>query len=120
MHRAALLEEKRAARIPKGRDRLHAEIPGIDRLFERWVKVGRNLGSMTIRTIRLLDAYGADVLKVAVEEAISRGVHDPGALAALCEQMRKNLAMPIPIVLELGAHIHDRDVVPHDLGGYDV
>lgn len=120
VHRAALLEEKRAARIPKGRDRLHAEIPGIDRLFERWVKVGRNLGSMTIRTIRLLDAYGADVLKVAVEEAISRGVHDPGALAALCEQMRKNLAMPIPIVLELGAHIHDRDVVPHDLGGYDV
>jgi hypothetical protein len=119
-HRTALLEQKRAARIPKGRDRLHAEIVGIDRLFSRWVEVGRNLGSMTIRAIRLLDAYGPDVLRAAVDEAIARGVHDPGALAVLCEQMRKNLALPIPIPLDIGAHVPDRDVVPHDLGGYDV
>ncbi|MBK9265928.1 MAG: hypothetical protein IPM54_39830 [Polyangiaceae bacterium] len=51
-----LLDQKRAASIPKGRDRLHAQIDGIDRLFSRWVEVGRNLGSMTSRTIRLLDA----------------------------------------------------------------
>jgi hypothetical protein len=38
----------------------------------------------------------------------------------LCEQMRKNLALPIPIPLDIGAHVPDRDVVPHDLGGYDV
>ncbi len=118
-HRAALLEQKRAARIPKGRDRLHAEIPGIDRLFERWIEVGRNLGSMTSRTIRLLDAYGADVLRAAVDEAIAHGVHDPGALAVLCEQLRKDLNRPIPMPLDIGAHVLDRDVVPHDLGGYD-
>lgn len=119
-HRAELLEQKRAASIPKGRDRLHAEIDGIDRLFSRWVEVGRNLGSMTSRTIRLLDAYGTDVLRAAVDEAIARGVHDPGALAVLCEQMRKNLGQPIPMPLDIGAHVPDRDVVPHDLGGYDV
>lgn len=119
VHRAALLEQKRAARTPKGRDRLHVEIQGIDRLFSRWVEVGRNLGSMTARTIRLLDVYGADVLRAAVDEAIARGVHDPGALAVLCEQTRKTLALPIAIPLDLGAHVQDRDVVPHDLGGYD-
>jgi hypothetical protein len=60
------------------------------------------------------------VLRAAVDEAIARGVHDPGALAVLCEQMRKNLALPIPIPLDIAAHVPDRDVVPHDLGGYDV
>jgi transposase len=118
-HRAELLEQKRAASIPKARDRLHAHIAGIDRLFSRWVEVGRNLGSMTARTIRLLDAYGADVLRAAVDEAMTRGVHDPGALAVLCEKMRKDLELPIPMPLDIGAHVPDRDVVPHDLGGYD-
>jgi transposase len=119
IHRATLLEQKRAARDLKGRDRLHTEIEGVGRLFDRWVEFGRNLGSMTARTIRLLDLYGADVLRAAVDEAITRNIHDPGALGVLCEQMRKNLARPIPIALDLGAHVPDRDVVPHDLGGYD-
>jgi transposase len=118
-HAAELLEQKRAARIPKGRDRLHAEIKGIDRLFARWVEVGRNLGSMTARAISLLDAYGADVLRAAVDEAMARGVHDPGALAVLCEKLRKNLGQPIPMPLDIGVHVPDRDVIPHDLGGYD-
>ncbi|HEY0633686.1 MAG TPA: IS21 family transposase [Thermoleophilaceae bacterium] len=118
-HRAALLEQKRAAKHLKGRDRLRAEVDGIDRLFERWVEAGRNLGSMTARTLTLLDLYGADVLRAAVHDAMGRGTHDPGALAILCEQARCALARPVPIPLELGAHIPDRDVVPHDLGGYD-
>jgi len=118
-HRAALLEHKRAAKDLKGRDRLHAEVDGIDRLFSRWVEAGRNLGSMTARTVALLDLYGADVLRAAVNDALARSTHDPGALAILCEQARRALARPIPIPLHLGAHVHDRDVVPHDLGGYD-
>jgi transposase len=118
-HRAALLEQKRAARALKGRERLHAEVEGIDALFSRWIEAGRNLGSMTARTIRLLDLYGADVLRAAVSEAHARGTHDPGALAILCEQARRALDRPIPVPLDLGAHVRDRDVVPHDLGGYD-
>lgn len=59
-HRAALVKEERAARELKGRDRLRAEIPEIDILIERWVEVGRNLGSMVARTLTLLDkpAFG--------------------------------------------------------------
>lgn len=118
-HRSQVLAHKRAAAPLKGQDRLRAEIHGIDRLFVRWVEIGRNAGNMTVRTLRLLDLYGADVLRRAVAEALDRGSHDPGALAVLCEQLRSAGGQPPPVPLELGAHVHDRDVVPHDLGGYD-
>jgi transposase len=118
-HRAELLEMKQAARNLKGKDRLRAEVGGIDRLFALWIEVGRNAGSMTARTLRLLDLYGADVLGRAVAEALARGTHDPGALAVLCEQARVNAARPMPIPIQLGDHVPDRDVIPHDLGGYD-
>lgn len=118
-HRAALLDHKRAAKGLKGQDRLRAEVAGIETLFIRWVEAGRNAGSMTIRTIRLLDLYGADILCRAVDEACRRGTQDPGALAVLCEQLRSQAHRPIPIPMNLGDHVRDRDVTPHDLGGYD-
>ena len=118
-HRAALVKEKRAARDLKGRDRLRAEIPDIEQLFERWLLAGRNLGSMVARTLGLLDAYGAPVLRGAVAEILARGTHDPGAIAILCEQHRRRRGDRPPVVLALGAHVHERDVIPHDLGGYD-
>jgi transposase len=119
-HRAALVQEKRAARALKGRDRLRAEIPGVAPLIERWVDVGRNLGSMVARTLALLDAYGAPVLREVIAEMLERGTHDPGAMAILCEQRRRNRGNRAPSVIVFGDHVQERDVVPHDLGGYDV
>ena len=118
-HREALLAEKRGAREAKGRDRLHAAVPAIETLYERWAERGRNLGSMTARTLKLLDLYGADRLASAVAQVIERGLHDPGALASLCEQQRRALAAPVPVDVTLAAHVQDRDVIPHDLEGYD-
>jgi hypothetical protein len=118
-HRAALLNEKKKARDLKGRDRLRVEVPEIERLLERWVDAGRNLGSMVGHTITLLDAYGAAVLREVVAEMLRRGTHDRGAMAILCEQRRKRRAGPYPIIVQLGDHVVERDVVPHDLGGYD-
>lgn len=118
-HRAALVEEKKRARDLKGRDRLRVEVPGIDVLLGRWVDAGRNLGSMVGATIVLLDAYGPAVLRDVVADMIARGVHDRGAMAILCEQRRKRRAGPAPMIVELGRHVVERDVVPHDLGGYD-
>jgi transposase len=118
-HRKELLEQKRAGRDLKGRDLLRAEVPGIDPLFMRWVEAGRNVGSMTARTLGLLRLYGGAILARAVAEALARQTHDPGGLAILCEQARLALGKPIPTPLELGRHVPDRDVIPHDLGGYD-
>lgn len=118
-HREAILDQKSAAREPKGRDRLRAAVPGIDALFERWIDVGRNLGSMTARTLKLLDLYGSELLADAVRQVLERGLHDPGALASLCEQRRRAENAPVPIDISLPKHIRDRDVIPHGLEIYD-
>ena len=118
-HRRELLEQKRAARIPKMKDRLLAQIAGIDALYTRWVDVGRNVGLMTARTGKLLELYGAEVLAKAVADVLARGLHDPGALALRCEEARRAAGVPMPVALELGAHVPDCAVIPHDLSKYD-
>lgn len=118
-HRASLLAQKQQARTPKGRDRLRAEVAGIDSLFERWMSHERHIGSMVTRTLHLLDLYGAAALGRAVAIMNERGTYDPGAMAVLCEQERKKTGAGVPSLLSFGAHVHERDVIPHDLGGYD-
>jgi len=118
-HRRELLEQKRAGRIPKMRDRLLGQVAGIDALYTRWVDLGRNVGLMTARTGKLLDLYGAEILAKAVADVLALGLHDPGALAFRCEQARRAAGAPMPVVLELGENVPDCDVTPHDLGQYD-
>lgn len=118
-HREELLAHKRRARDARGRDRLRSVVPEIETLFERWVLGGKNVAIMTMRTTKLLDLYGDEVLRAAVKDAVVRGTHDPSALAVLCEQKRKRKAQPVPVGVALGEHINDRDVVPHDLESYD-
>ena len=118
-HRKAILEDKRKARDLKGRDRLRVEVPEIDRLLERWVDAGRNIGSMVAFTIKMLDAYGPATLRAVPADMLSRGIHDRGAMAILCEQKRRGRAGPTPLAIQLGDHVVERDVIPHDLGGYD-
>ncbi len=118
-HRAELLRHKRGATEGTGRGRLQQAIPAIEHLFERWVEAGRNIGSMTAQTLKLLDLYGAALLAEAVNHATQRGTSDPGALAQICEQRRCRNRMPVPIDIELGDHVPDRDVIPHDLERYD-
>lgn len=118
-HRAELVEHKRGAREAKGRDRLVTAIAGFDILLERWVESGRNAGFTTAKVSRLLDLYGAEILGAAAREAIARGTYDPSALAVLCEERRRASSSPVPIDIDLGAHVPDRDVIPHDLETYD-
>lgn len=118
-HRAALLEHKRAAREAKGGGRLSVAIPGFEILQARWVDAGRNVGLMTAKALHLLDLYGVEILGAAAREAIARGTHDPGALAVLCEERRRAADSPVPLDIDLGAHVPDRDVIPHDLESYD-
>lgn len=118
-HRDEILRQKRGARESKGRDRLRAAVPGFDQLLQRWVEAGRNIGSMTARTLKLLDLYGDALVAEAAAEVIARGTHDPGAIAQVCEQRRRARRQPVPIDIPLGPHVPDRDVVPHDLEAYD-
>ena len=118
-HRAQLLAEKRGARALKGRDRLRTEVPAIETIIGQWLDREHNMGSMVMRTIKLLDIYGAPVLQAAVDEMLARELVDIGAMAVLCEKYRKHRGSRAIPLIELSPHVHERDVVPHDLGGYD-
>jgi hypothetical protein len=119
-HRAEIMRRKQGAAASTGGDRLRAAAPNMDVLVERWVEAGRNVGSMTARTTKLLDLYGQDIFAKAITETIERGTHDPGEVGVLCEKHRRAAEHPVPIHVPLGSHVPDRDVIPHDLGGYDV
>lgn len=118
-HRAALLDERRAARNLKGRDRLRAVVPAFDRIVERWDLAGSSLGYRVARAIKLLDLYGDQVFAAAAADLIARGLSDVGALAVACEKHRKDLGGRVPLALVLPDHLDDADVVPHDLESYD-
>ena len=118
-HRAALLTERKAARDLKGRDRLRAVAPDIDRLLERWALAGRSLAIRITRTIALLDLYGDEVFAAAVTDLVPRGLADLGALTMACEKHRKDLRRPLPVPMQLPAHLDDADVIPHRLESYD-
>jgi transposase len=118
-HRQQLIAEKRGARDAKGRDRLRVEVPAIDQLLDRWLERNHNMGSRVVSTLRLLDAYGAAVLRAAVDEMVERDLVDIGAMAVLCERHRKRRGTTAVPAFDLAPHVPERDVVPHDLGGYD-
>jgi transposase len=119
VHRREIIAQKRAAAAGKGRDRLAQLVPDIDVLYQRWLDQGRNLGNLTMRTLKLLDLYGEDLFKAAIAEMIESSAHDPGAIAIRCEHLRGKASRPIPLDVPLGEHVPDRDVVPHDLKDYD-
>jgi hypothetical protein len=50
---------------------------------------------------------------------VARGLRDTSALAVACDRLRRERRRPVPVDILLPAHVDDRDVVPHDLGGYD-
>jgi hypothetical protein len=117
-HRKALLDEKRAAHDARGRDRLRAIAPRIHDLYLRWVDRSRNLGSVTTQVVQILDRYGDDVFRRAVDDVVDRGLHDPAAIAAVCERLKKKKHAPV-IEPRFADHVDDRDVIPHDLESYD-
>ena len=119
-HRQEILNLKQAGQDLKGRDRLKALVPGIDALYARWLDSGRSLGHTTQRALKLLDLYGEAVFTEAIIEVMARGLHDPGALAQLCEQKRRAHDRPVPLDLSFARHVPDADVIPHNLETYDV
>ncbi|MCP4503192.1 MAG: hypothetical protein GY822_24920, partial [Deltaproteobacteria bacterium] len=87
-HREELLKRKKSGRDLKGRDRLRFYVEDIDRLYERWAENGRNMGSMTARTGRVLDDYGPEVFKKAIARVLEEGTHDPSRIRVVCEEVR--------------------------------
>ena len=119
-HRRKLGERRPLGEPNVAQHRMRHLVPDIDQLFARWVNSGRNVGSMTAQTAKLLDLYGDATFSEAAHMMLASDRHDPGALALLCEQVRTAHKKPQPVSLTLPAHAVDRDVVQHRLENYDV
>lgn len=120
-HIAALLEKKRAARQSKGRDRLRAALPETDVIFEQLALRGENLGANTARLLRLLDDYGVEEVREAVQLAVEREAFGAGSVAHILEQRRRARGQQPPMAVELPDRpgVRDLRLKPHSLEQYD-
>jgi hypothetical protein len=118
-HRSALLEQRRLGRDLRGRDRLRAVCPAIDKLIARCVSDGRQIGPSVFRLGKFLELYGDEIFTAAVAEVLSGDTRDLGAVQVACEKHRRHRDRPVPITVAIPSHIPDRDVIPHNLDNYD-
>lgn len=120
-HVEALAKAKRAAASLKGRDRLRSAVPQADALFMRLAERGENLGYQTQRLLRLLDDYGRDELRAAMEEALAKDALGAGSVAHILERRRKSRGHKPPLTLPLPNRpgVKELDVTPHPLEDYD-
>lgn len=118
-HRAALLEQRRLGRDLRGRDRLRAVCPAIDKLIARCVSDGRQIGPSVFRLGKFLELYGDEIFTAAVADVLSGDTRDLGAVQVACEKHRRHRDRPVPITVAIPSHIPDRDVIPHNLDNYD-
>jgi hypothetical protein len=120
-HLEGLAAQKRQASASRGRDRLCAAVPESQQIFEVLALRGQNLGSHTIRLLRLLDRYGAEELRAAVRGAVEREAFGAGSVAHILEGRRRGRGLPPPIDVELPAdpRVRELRVIPHRLEDYD-
>jgi transposase len=120
-HLDALIAAKRAARTPKGRDRLFAALPHAEAFFEQIVQRGLPLPSATQQLLRLLSDYGREATDVALAEVLRRGTSTPASVALVLEQQRRGRRVPpkVPVELPDRPNVRGLHVPPHDLETYD-
>jgi hypothetical protein len=120
-HIRALVQHKRKAREHRGMDRLHHAAPNSQQLFAQIAGRGGNLGSVTCGLIRLLDAYGAEALEQAIQEALTQGVPHLAAVRQILDRSRHARGQPPALGVTLPDDPRVRDVVirPHRLADYE-
>lgn len=120
-HVAALVAFKRKATQTKGRDRLAACVPRIQELFEALAQKGEALHHHTSRFNQLLDDYGPEEMKGAVEEAMNRQAYGSASVAHILEVRRraKGLKPPVRVQLPDNPKVRELRVTPHNLEDYD-
>jgi transposase len=120
-HIERLVEYKRQAREHRGLDRLAAAAPASRELLTRLAQRGANLGSATLRLLRLLEEFGAARLQPAIREALDRDIPHPHAVRQILESQRRaeGRSPALPVELPDDPRVRDLTVRPHALESYD-
>jgi len=120
-HVAALVEAKRRARKERAGDRLVRSAPSVEPLLVELGHRGENLGSVTARFMRLLDAYGAERLDRAAKEAGERGAPHPQSVSLILERERLEEGREHRVAVDLpeDPRVRNLAVRPHSLESYE-
>lgn len=119
-HIRALVALKREAREGRSKDRLTRAVSNAQALLVAGAERGYNLGVLTRSLVKLLDQYGRDELKMAIDEAMQREVPHANAVRQCLERRRQERALPPPVSVPLDdARLRELTVKPHALGDYD-
>ena len=120
-HIAELVQHKRTARQHRACDQLLKAIPECARLLTLAAERGEPIGRTASTLMDLLQRYGVQDMRQAVDDAIARDVPHPNAVRLALERARHNRQTPVPLGVSLPEHVRQRDriVVPHALAGYD-
>lgn len=121
-HVDALKAAKKAARHYVGRERLIAEIPGIERLYEALVARGDPMAPETRALTLLLDRYGASDLTDAITTALQRGTPRASSVEQVLAGEQRTQAWPEPRPLLLPSsrpELAAMHVQNHRLEDYD-
>lgn len=120
-HIDALLREKQRARGSTPSTRLIAAVPAAEAFLEAAFERGESVAVLTEKLLLLLDDYGAEELRGAVDEALVRRTPRLGSVAYLLAKRRRlaKIRPPLPVDLSRRPDLKDLYVKPHPAETYD-
>jgi len=120
-HIEALLAEKQRARGSSPCSRLIAAVPAAEAFLEAAFQRGESAAAMTEKLLLLLDDYGAQDLRTAVQEALDRQTPRVSSVAYILAKRRRQAQRPaaLPVDLSRRPDLKDLYVKPHSSETYD-
>jgi transposase len=120
-HVDELLEEKRRAHGSTPNTRLIKTVPAAETFLEAAFRRGESVSSVSQKLLLLLDDYGAEELRLAVEEALTRQTPRLGSIAFILAKRRRaaQRKLSLPVDLSRRPDLKDLYVKPHSSETYD-
>jgi hypothetical protein len=118
-HQQALLQQKRKAWAAAPSDRLTAAAPRAEAFLEAALQKGESLSQQTRQLLLLLEEYGAEALREALDQALQRETPRASSVAFLLQSGRRNDGSPRPVDLSRRPELAALDVSPHSPEDYD-
>lgn len=120
-HIAALAAEKREASEARGMNRLFVAVSVARKLIEALAERGGNIGGAVARLGELLDAFGPDELRAAVDEALAADAPHVAAVRQVLDRRCREAerAPPVAVTLPDDPRVRNQVVRPATLHAYD-
>jgi hypothetical protein len=120
-HVEALLAEKQRAHGSTPNARLLGAVPAAEALLEAGFRRGESVSSLTQKLLLLLDDYGAEALRVAVQEALVQQTPSISSIAFILAKRRRaaQRKLDLPVDLSRRPDLKDLYVKPHSSETYD-